>query len=79
MRRKYLTTLPNFVDLIGYQKNLKDHSENFINPMKDMLNTSLSEGNFPNILEIAQDCTMFKKGEPYLRESYRPSTNFSLM
>ena len=37
-----------------------------------MINSSFTEGSFPNILKIAQVCTVFKKGERELRENYRP-------
>ena len=37
-----------------------------------MINSSFTEGKFPDILKIAQVCTVFKKGERDLRENYRP-------
>ena len=53
-------------------KILKMHSDVLLNPIKDMLNESLSSGTFPNILKTAQVCTVLKKGEPNLWENYRP-------
>ena len=47
-------------------------SDVLLNPIKDMLNESLSSGTFPNILKTAQVYTVFKQGEPNLRENYRP-------
>ena len=51
---------------------LKTHAKAFFFPVKDMINSSFSEGKFPSILKIAQVCTVFKKGERDLRENYRP-------
>ena len=51
---------------------LKNHAKAFFSPVKDMINSSFTEGSFPNILKIAQVCTVFKKGERELRENYRP-------
>ena len=51
---------------------LKTHAVSFIEPVKLMINQSLSDGIFPNILKAAQVCPIFKKGENHLRENYRP-------
>ena len=51
---------------------LKIHAKAFLYPVKDMINSSFTEGKFPDILKIAQVCTVFKKGERDLRENYRP-------
>ena len=57
-------------------KLLKVHAEAFFSPVKNMINSSFTEGTFPNILKIAQVCTVFKKGELDLRENYRPGKSF---
>jgi len=59
---------------------LKEHAKAFFSPVKEMINSSFSEGTFPSILKIAQVCTVFQKGELDLRENYRPISllsNFS--
>ena len=51
---------------------LKIHAKAFFSPVKDMINSSFTEGKFPDILKIAQVYTVFKKGERDFRENYRP-------
>ena len=51
---------------------LKNHSENFSEPIVLMINKSLSEGVFPDLLKIAQICPIYKKGARDCRENYRP-------
>ena len=43
-----------------------------INPLVSIINMSLSEGIFPNLLEEARVCPTYKKGEVTKSENYRP-------
>ena len=51
---------------------LKINAENFVLPLKIMINQSFAEGIFPNCLKSAQICPIYKKGSADIRENYRP-------
>ena len=42
------------------------------NPITRMINQSLTEGKFPNILKFANVCPIYKKGDKNKCEKYRP-------
>ena len=51
---------------------LKTHSSIFADPLKDLINESLVEGKFPDLLKIAKVCPVYKKGDNFFCENYRP-------
>jgi hypothetical protein len=51
---------------------LKTHALHFVEPIKFVINKSLIEGSFPNILKIAEVCPIYKKGAKSKCENYRP-------
>ena len=44
---------------------LKTHSSIFTEPLKDLINQSLVEGKFPDLLKIAKLCPVYKKGDKF--------------
>jgi len=53
-------------------KLLKHFCDYFTGPLKTLINKSLSEGNFPSILKLADVCPIFKKSDKNKCENYRP-------
>ncbi len=53
-------------------KILKDHIYTFLEPVRYILNLSLSQGNFPTLLKKAEVCPIFKKNDKTKCENYRP-------
>ena len=53
-------------------KLLKYFCAYFTGPLETLINKSLSEGNFPGILKLADVCPIFKKNDKNKCENYRP-------
>ena len=53
-------------------KILKSHKKYLIQPITHLINLSFSQGNFPNLLKLANVCPIFKKKNKTLCENYRP-------
>ena len=51
---------------------LKEFSSLFTYPIKILINKSLSEGTFPNLLKTAQVCPIYKKSDKTKCVNYRP-------
>ena len=51
---------------------LKTHALHFVEPIKYVINRSLIEGKFPDLLKIAEVCPIYKKGVKSKCENYRP-------
>ena len=51
---------------------LKTHALHFVEPIKFVINRSLIEGKFPDLLKIAEVCPIYKKGDKSKCENYRP-------
>ena len=51
---------------------LKTHALHFVEPIKFVINKSLVEGKFPDLLKIAEVCPIYKKGDKSKCENYRP-------
>ena len=41
-------------------------------PLTDCINASICNGIFPDVLKLAEVCPVFKKGDKFLKENYRP-------
>ena len=51
---------------------LKEFCPLLVEPIKILVNKSLSEGNFPSIFKIAQICPIYKKSDKSKCVNYRP-------
>ena len=53
-------------------KIIKSCKDCFVIPIKQIINLSFAQGNFPNLLKVANVCPIFKKKDKTLCENYRP-------
>ena len=51
---------------------LKTHAKIFCEPLKLVINNSFAEGKFPDLLKIANVCSIYKKGDRNKCKNYRP-------
>ena len=73
--RKYISTLPvskasgpNSIPI----SILKTNIDQLVNPLISILNKSLAEGTFPDLLKSASVCPIYKKGDKSQCANYRP-------
>ena len=53
-------------------KILNTFKDCLIEPIKEIINLSFLQGNFPNLLKLAEVCPIYKKKDKSLCENYRP-------